>query len=607
MSHSPSSETEARESYESGWGQILDLINSGGSWSGHERNCCFFNLDGSRFANASAVAGLDFLDDGRCVAPVDWDLDGDLDLWLSARTGPRLRFVRNDIRSDERDADESHFLAVKLVGKSCNRDAIGAQVEVTSNGTRLVRNLRAGDGYLAQASKWIHFGLGNATSIERLTVRWPGGEIEEFRGVRSDTRFELIQGSGQATEWNSPNRLVALTPSQLKTQSNSTPKRLVLFDRIPLPTLRYKDFEDQEVSVRADTTGPVLVNLWATWCVPCVAELTDIKNNEQSLRDHGLEVVALSVDGLDENDDADVAEATAFMTRLGFPFKAGAATPVLLDKLDALQEVLISLRVDKGQLPSSFLIDRFGRLAVIYRGAVTAEQLLTDVKMLASDQRLTRAAAFPLAGRWSAMPHEMGELLVEVAREFNNRGYRDDALRFAGLATDLASRSSVSPKLGFELADMFFAAGNASFETGTLDVALRHYAAAIRLRPDWAEAHTNLGSVYDQLKASDAAEQHYLIALQYDPFLLQANFNLGILRLKQGNHYEAVQYFQTAVEVDPDFAAAHNYLGIGLARLGRMAESIRHLDIAVRIFPANSPAKADAQRNLDVVVSGRVP
>ena len=91
--------------------------------------------------------------------PVDWDLDGDLDLWFSNRTGPTLRLVRNEGTASH------HFLALSLVGESCNRDAIGARVEVTTGAGKLVRTLHAGDSYLAQASKWIHIGLGDETKI----------------------------------------------------------------------------------------------------------------------------------------------------------------------------------------------------------------------------------------------------------------------------------------------------------------------------------------------------------------------------------------------------------------------------------------------------------
>ena len=88
---------------------LSSMIDSGRSFSGRERNCVFLNTRDGRFANLSAGSGLDFPDDGRALAVCDWDQDGDLDLWLSARTGPMLRFVRND------SGDGHNFVAVRLI------------------------------------------------------------------------------------------------------------------------------------------------------------------------------------------------------------------------------------------------------------------------------------------------------------------------------------------------------------------------------------------------------------------------------------------------------------------------------------------------------------
>lgn len=96
------------------------MIREGGSWSGRERNCAFLNTGDGRFADVSAVAGWDFPDDGRAVAVVDWDLDGALDVWVSNRNGPRVRFLKNA------GLAENRYLAVRLIGVTCNRDAIGA-------------------------------------------------------------------------------------------------------------------------------------------------------------------------------------------------------------------------------------------------------------------------------------------------------------------------------------------------------------------------------------------------------------------------------------------------------------------------------------------------
>jgi hypothetical protein len=128
---------------------MFSLIREGWSFSGRERDQCFLNLGSFPFATCSAVAGLDLIDDGRASAVVDWDHDGRLDLWVSARTSPAIRFLHNQ------GPDCGHHLSLRLIGRRCNRDAIGARGEVYFGGdqpTRRIKTLHAGDGFLAQSS-----------------------------------------------------------------------------------------------------------------------------------------------------------------------------------------------------------------------------------------------------------------------------------------------------------------------------------------------------------------------------------------------------------------------------------------------------------------------
>ncbi|HUS38254.1 MAG TPA: VCBS repeat-containing protein, partial [Pirellulales bacterium] len=75
----------------------MNALKRGVSWSGREPNRCFLNLGNSKFSDISGVSGLDSEGDGRAAAIVDWDRDGDLDIWLTNRTAPRLSLLRNNI------------------------------------------------------------------------------------------------------------------------------------------------------------------------------------------------------------------------------------------------------------------------------------------------------------------------------------------------------------------------------------------------------------------------------------------------------------------------------------------------------------------------------
>ena len=137
MSHSPEVATAAgknRQVYVAAWNAAERMLRDGRSWSGRERNCVFLNCGTMPFADISAASGLDFPDDARAMSLVDWDHDGDLDVWLRNRTAPRLRLMLNGLNGAGR---RPAFLALRLEGTECNRDAIGARVEVALTGLRV--------------------------------------------------------------------------------------------------------------------------------------------------------------------------------------------------------------------------------------------------------------------------------------------------------------------------------------------------------------------------------------------------------------------------------------------------------------------------------------
>ena len=81
--------------YGNAWSDLLQQVRDGLSWSGRERNRFLLNDGAGGFADVSSVMGLDQEADGRALAVVDWDHDGDLDLWYRDRTAPRLRLMLN--------------------------------------------------------------------------------------------------------------------------------------------------------------------------------------------------------------------------------------------------------------------------------------------------------------------------------------------------------------------------------------------------------------------------------------------------------------------------------------------------------------------------------
>ncbi|MCH7813966.1 MAG: ASPIC/UnbV domain-containing protein [Planctomycetes bacterium] len=409
--------------YLAGWLAMTDLMHQGKSWSGRERNCCYLNLGAAGrpdFVDVSAVTGLDFLDDGRSVAVTDWDGDGDLDLWFKNRTGPQLRLMVNP------GSPGTHFIAFKLQGTTCNRDAIGATATVHLAGRSLVRTVRAGEGYLSQSSKWLHFGLGQADRIERVVVRWPGGGVDEYARPAVDARYRIVQGASQMHLV--PPRALQLESRTADPEPAETPLRLVLKEPLPLPPSLIEAFADPESHPRAQ-----LVTLWAHWCSPCLVELAELADTYGRLTDVGVGLLAWNVDVPSDRIKARALFDERIAPRLAErPFPEKAASPESLDVLAAVFEHVRHQSAEQLPLPSSLLIDGNGLLQIIYLGPLSMDTVVADARDYALSTRPAhRRSSFE--GRWYfRTPRHLGGL----ARLLKERGRSAEAAFYRELAQD---------------------------------------------------------------------------------------------------------------------------------------------------------------------------
>jgi len=93
--------------------------------------------------------------------------------------------------------NQSHWLGLHLIGTTSNRDAIGAHVTFASATRIWVDEVRSGSSYSSNNDMRLHFGLGHATSVGSIEVRWPNGKEEVFPGVAADQMISLKEGSGR--------------------------------------------------------------------------------------------------------------------------------------------------------------------------------------------------------------------------------------------------------------------------------------------------------------------------------------------------------------------------------------------------------------------------
>ncbi|MDJ0574459.1 MAG: CRTAC homolog protein, partial [Xenococcaceae cyanobacterium MO_234.B1] len=127
---------------------------------------------------------LDF-EVGARAAVADYDGDGTLDIFLGSTVGrsPRKTYLATPSQLFKGESSGNNWIEINLEGTQSNRDAIGAQVRVTSGGTTQLREQNGGTHHFAQNSQVLHFGLAQDEIIDRIEITWPSGEVQVLENV----------------------------------------------------------------------------------------------------------------------------------------------------------------------------------------------------------------------------------------------------------------------------------------------------------------------------------------------------------------------------------------------------------------------------------------
>jgi glyoxylase-like metal-dependent hydrolase (beta-lactamase superfamily II) len=180
------------------WGDLdldgnLDLYLGSGTPAPRMLNRLYLGEGGGRFRASDQGELAEHADTSAAVAGADFDLDGDLDLFVAnwGGSGSLDRLYRNT-------SSGRSWLRVSLEGTESNRMGVGARasVQVTIDGERrwLHRWLDASTGYAGQDEPVLHFGLGEARVVDSLIVAWPSGTVDRFGDVPSATTLTVREG-----------------------------------------------------------------------------------------------------------------------------------------------------------------------------------------------------------------------------------------------------------------------------------------------------------------------------------------------------------------------------------------------------------------------------
>jgi len=155
----------------------------------------YLNNHRGQFVDASEQAGFDLRHGalGRGVAFADFDNDGDIDIAIANMNGSPQLF-RNDLDS------KNHWVMFRTRGRHSNRDGIGARLTVITGDLTQIWEIKRTVGIYSCSDPRAHFGLGAATSIDKLVVRWPRGEVQEFTDLAVDRHYLVDEAAGLSEE-----------------------------------------------------------------------------------------------------------------------------------------------------------------------------------------------------------------------------------------------------------------------------------------------------------------------------------------------------------------------------------------------------------------------
>ncbi|MDB4491544.1 ASPIC/UnbV domain-containing protein [bacterium] len=580
MSQSPINDFSpaATERYRQGWQALNRLLHENRSFSGNERHCAYLNTGAGKFANISAVSGLDFAEDGRAITPVDWDFDGDLDLWITNRTAPRARLMLNQSKTT------NSFLAIMLQGngKTTNRDAIGARVEVLGLSKPCIQTKHAGESFLSQSSGWTHFGLGMHQGKVDVLVRWPNASPETFSALAVNSRYILKQGSGQAQAWSPPKTSAdfAANKSPMALPESPSNARIVLPGGLPLIALTQWQADGNEKELVLESK-PTLINVWATWCQPCLTEIAAWAKESKTFAKAGLNILTLNAD----EDEASRKKSASVLKRLGSPYPAAVGTMATIRRLDLLQRATVDLW-EPLPVPSSFLVDSQGYVRIIYKGGVSSSQLVEDLKLLSATPTALRNAAVPFPGTWIHDPSAPEPL--RVTSQLVDHNLVNDGLAYLRKATKLDQKYRPKEFSNIALADRLFVAATLLRAQGETKGAIGTYEDALKLNPSDQRIRKDLADLYEKQGQAGKTISELKQLLVANPTDQKLAAKLAMMLVRTNQSKEALRLLEPLVKAQANNVPLRFYHGVAQQRTGNFSGAMTSFEHAHKLDPSHA-------------------
>jgi len=97
---------------------------------------------------------------------------------------------------------KNNWIKIRTIGTKSNRSGIGARLRCVarvlgeSKPHQQIDEVRSGGGYFSQNDLRMHFGVGSATTIELLEIRWPSGQVDSLKDLKTNRLYYVTEGQG---------------------------------------------------------------------------------------------------------------------------------------------------------------------------------------------------------------------------------------------------------------------------------------------------------------------------------------------------------------------------------------------------------------------------
>lgn len=372
-----------------------DISNITHPFSGSERNRLFLSSHGESFLDVSGISGVDSPSDGRVSVWLDMDRDGRHDLAVVNSNRPLLQLYRNKTGDAERSVE--NFIALKFVGGNdaaeaslqfSNRNGFGARVVVQAAGRQITREHFCGQGFAGQNTSTMLIGLGEATTIDQLSVTWPSGIKQQFSDLAAGkliVLFERPAATSQppATDAGSNSPGITVTDYRQVPIGASQAGQLTAGNKNenPPPNLAPTELaaaaESSPSNGRTDDSKLVVLTTMASWCTSCAKHQPLLKEMSKQFDSSDVSFVGFAGDPEDPADDL-----RGFVTRINIDYPVAAEPNAALR---STVEAILNSGDGADVLPSTILLNSHGQVLATHRGIPTASEIRKHLATMKSE------------------------------------------------------------------------------------------------------------------------------------------------------------------------------------------------------------------------------